>query len=131
MEHLDELKLLIDRASEIAGNDNKLAAAIGTSRMQIYNWKTGRKPCPPEQQALMAHIAGLDAQQTALRALVQRHEGTPLGDRLMRALGKPSLAIGAALAGAGANAHQIFSTIPGATHAVSWITSAIKTMCIM
>jgi DNA-binding transcriptional regulator YdaS (Cro superfamily) len=110
--HLDELNLLIDKASAIAGSDNKLAAQVGTTRMAISDWRNGRRPCPPEQQALIAAAAGLDPQQTALRALVQRHEGTPMGDKLMRVLGKPSLAIGAALVSAGANAHQIFSTIP-------------------
>jgi len=115
--HLEELNFLIDKASAIAGSDNKLATMIGTTRMAVSDWRAGRRPCPPEQQALIAAVAGLDPQQTALRALVQRHEGTPMGDKLMRVLGKPSLAIGAVAAFAGLNVIEIGST------AIRWLAT--------
>lgn len=115
--HLDELNFLIDKASAIAGSDNKLAALIGTTRMAISDWRNGRRPCPPEQQALIASVAGFDPQQTALRALVQRHEGTPMGDKLMRVLGKPSLAIGGVVGFVGAVALAIFSMTPVPSYA--------------
>mgnify|MGYP001126476541 CR=1 FL=1 len=116
-QHLEELNLLIDQAKAVAGSDYKVAQAIGVTRMKISNWRHGHAPCPPEQQALLAALAGLDPQQTAIRALVQRHEGTPMGDKLMRVLGKPSLAIGAVAAFAGLNALEIGST------AIRWLTT--------
>ncbi|MDH6594347.1 hypothetical protein M2165_004236 [Variovorax sp. TBS-050B] len=112
MKHLQELNLLIDAASAIAGSDAKLALALGASRGNVSDWRKGTRPCPPEHQVLMAAIAGFDAQQVAARALVEKHEGTAMGDKLMRALGKPSLAIGAVGGFVGAVALAIFSMIP-------------------
>lgn len=110
MEHLSQLIFLIDSAKAITGSDNKTAQLLGVSRGNVSDWRNGRNPCPPEMQALLASIAGFDPQQTALRALVERHEGTALGDKLMRVLGKPSLAIGAAAGFVGLNAIEIGST---------------------
>lgn len=95
MEHLQQLIFLIDRASAIAGSDAKLAESLGQHRSKVSDWRHGRQPCPPEMQALMADLAGFDAQQVALRALVEKHEGSPLGEKLLRALGKPSRLTGA------------------------------------
>ena len=112
MKHLDELNILIDAASSIAGNDAKLAAALGQHRSKVSDWRKGRQACPPEMQVLMAALAGFDPQATAARALVEKHEGTPLGDQLMRALGKALRATGAALGFAGASALAIYSMSP-------------------
>lgn len=122
MKHTDELNLLIDKAAAIAGSDNKLAALIGTSRMAISDWRHDRRPCPPEDQALMAQIAGLDATQTLIRATLAKHEGKPKGDLLMKVLGKRSLATGAALGFAGLAAMPIGSMI---------FEACRNTMCIM
>lgn len=130
MEQLSHVIELIDKAAAIAGNDNKLATAIGVPRMRINQWRKGVS-CPIEDQALIAYVAGLDPIEHLARGAVLKHQGGAKGDRLMRVLGKSSLAIGAALAGVGANAHQIFSTIPAAGHAVDWLIAAIATMCIM
>lgn len=117
MKHLEELIFLIDAASAIAGNDNKLAAALAVSRGNVSDWRAGRRACPTEHQVLMAAMAGFDAQATAARALVEKHEGTPLGDRLMRALGKASRATGAVLGFVGASALAIYSLAPNPAHA--------------
>lgn len=111
MQHLNELIFLIDAASQRLGNDAKLAAALGQNRSKVSDWRKGRQPCPPEMQALMAAAAGFNPEQVAIRALVEKHEGTELGDKLLRVLGKPSLVIGAALGSAGAAAHGIGSMI--------------------
>ena len=129
MKHLDELNLLIDKASRIAGSDYKLAQLSGHTRSQISDWRHGRKPCPPEDQALIGAVAGLNAGQIALRALVEKHEGTPKGDRLMRVLGKALLVTGGTVVSAGANAAAIFSSIPAPTHALEWCLAASYTMC--
>lgn len=111
MQDLALINELIDRASKVAGSDYKLAQAIGNTRQAISNWRHGFRPVPVEDVALMASIAGLEADKWALRALVMRHEGTEKGDRLLKALGKGLLATGGALASFGASAGAIFSSI--------------------
>lgn len=108
MEHLDELNFLIDQARKIAGSDGKVALAIGASRQNVSNWRNGKAPCPPEKQALIAAVAGLDPLITLARATVEKHEGTPTGDRLLRVLGKRLPAIGAAIGFGGAVALPTF-----------------------
>lgn len=122
------LIFLIDAAQKIAGSDYKVAKLIGTTPQRISDWRHGRKPCPPEDQALMASVAGFDPQTTALRAMVEKHEGTAKGDRLMRVLGKALPAIGAALGSAGASAASIGSTIPTPSHGLEWLAAGIYTM---
>ncbi|MBB4225601.1 hypothetical protein [Variovorax guangxiensis] len=125
--------MLIDKAKEISGSDYKLAKLTGHTPQQISDWRHGRKPCPPEDQALIAGVAGLNAEQVALRALVEKHEGTAKGDRLMKVLGKALLATGGAIASAGASAAAISSTIhtvPSLATAAEWLVG-IYTMCIM
>ena len=119
---------LIARASAICGNDNKLAIALGVSRMTVSNWKTGKTPCPPEDQASIAAVAGLDPVQTLVRAHLERHEGTAKGDRLMKVLGKASLVTGAVIGSAGASAHQIFSTVEALRplrQSIDWLIQCI------
>lgn len=127
MKHLESLNLLIDQAKAISGSDYKLAKMTGHTPQQISDWRHGRKPCPPEDQALIAGVAGLNPEQVAIRALVEKHEGTAKGDRLMKVLGKASLATGAVLGSAGAMAHQIFGTIQ-ATGLSEW-AHRIYTQC--
>lgn len=107
---LEELNTLMDAASKRAGNDRKLAAMLGTSAQRVSDWRHGRKTCQPEDQAVMAGIAGLNAIEVLARATVQQYEGTAKGDMLMRVLGKSFLATGAALGSVGASAAQTFST---------------------
>jgi len=121
MNHLEELNALIDKAAEKAGSDYKLAAMLGMQRQKISNMRHGRMTATPEDQALFASVAGLNAIEVLARAMVQKHEGTPKGDRLMRALGKGLLATGAAVATAGANAAAIFSSIHPAKTVVDLI----------
>ena len=111
MSNLQELNLLIDKAAAIAGSDAKLARSIGVPPQHVSNWRHGHKTATPADQALMAHVAGLDPVQVLARATVQQYEGKAKGDALMKALGKASLATGAVLGSAGAMAHQIFSTV--------------------
>lgn len=109
--NLDDVKTLIDTASKLTGSDGKLARSIGVSPTLINDWKHGRKRCAPEDVAIIASIAGFNADEWALKAMVWRWEGTPKGDRLMRALGKTLLATGAAVASVGASAAEIYSSI--------------------
>lgn len=109
MQHLDALNALIDQASRQAGNDRKLAKLLEKTPQRLSDWRHGRKTCQPEDQAIMASIAGLDAMEVLARATVEHFEGTPKGDLLMRALGKGLLATGAALGSVGASAAEISS----------------------
>ena len=130
MTALAEVNILIDLAKSIAGSDYKVAKMIGATPQQISDWRYGRKAVSPEDQALIASVAGLNAEQVALRAMVSKHEGTPKGDRLMKVLGKASLATGAVLATAGANAQAIYSTIQ-TTGALDLLHLVWNTMSVM
>jgi len=94
---------LIDRASKAAGSDNKLAKLIDATQPNISAWRAGTRPCPPADVALMAELAGLNADEWALRAVAAKYEGTPKGDKLKRAL-KALTATGAVVLSSGASA---------------------------
>jgi DNA-binding transcriptional regulator YdaS (Cro superfamily) len=130
MTHLESLNLLIDKASAIAGSDYKLAQTLGVGRQVVSNWRHGRKTATPEDQVLIAGVAGLDVTPILARAIVEKHEGTAKGDRLMKVLGKALLATGAVIGSAGASAAAISSTILGTGHLTDWLV-AINTMMIM
>ncbi len=97
---------LIDRASKAAGNDSKLAKLIDANQQHISQWRTGKRPCPPGDVALMAEIAGLDPDTWALRAVAAKYEGTEKGEKLKRVL-KALAATGAAVLSSGVNAATI------------------------
>lgn len=111
MKHSEELVLLIDKAAKIAGNYSALARMLGVSPQAVTNWRRGDKACPMEDLALMASMVGVDPLAELGRALVRKNEGTPKGDKLMRALGKTSLATGAVIASAGAHASAISGAV--------------------
>lgn len=109
----EELLQLIDAAKAKMGSDRQVAIALGIPSQHIANWKSGNRNPQPEDIALLASIAGLEADKWALRALIEKHEGTAKGDLLIKALGKGLLATGAAIASVGAHATLIFgSTAP-------------------
>lgn len=87
---------LITKASQTMGSDYKLAQEMDVPRQNLSAWKSGKKPCPPEDQARLAGIAGFDPVQALIRAHLERHEGTAKGDKLFSLLGKRLLQTGAA-----------------------------------
>ena len=91
---LDEL---INRASEKAGNDARLAKRLSVSRQSVNDWRRERKTCPAADVALMADMAGLDAEAWTARAVIAQHEGTEKGEALKEALKKALQATGAAM----------------------------------
>lgn len=126
METDRDLIELIDRASAIATSDYKLAQYLLVPRQNVSAWRLGKQPCPPEAVALMAALCGLNARDWLARAVIKRHEGTPKGDQLMRAMGKALAATGAALASSGANAAAIYSTT--ANNVTEAVTLLLSTM---
>lgn len=104
-----ELNFLLDKARETCGSDYKVAKTIGATPQNVSDWRHERRTCMPEDIALLAAVAGLDAQAWLSRATVERYEGTPKGDRLMKALGKALVLTGAAAGSVGAHAGAIYS----------------------
>jgi hypothetical protein len=122
----ENLAELIDAAAKVAGSDNKLAKMIDAHQQHISQWRSGKRSCPPADVALMAAIAGYDAEAWALRAMVAKHEGTHKGDMLMRALKKASVAIGAGIATSGASAAPAY--LMALNSAVDWMLVLSTTM---
>lgn len=113
MEALAELNLLMDKAKSIAGSDYALAKTLGITSQKMSDLRHGRKVAQPEDWALFAAVAGVDPVSEMTRAMLRKHEGSKKGELLMKALGKASLATGAAVASAGAHASAIFGAMPG------------------
>jgi hypothetical protein len=103
----EEIIDLMDKAAAMAGSDYKIAKSIGVTPQVVSDWRHQRRNPQPEDIALLAGLAGLNAEQWAMRALIEKHEGTAKGDRLYKALGKALLATGATVASVGANATVI------------------------
>lgn len=94
----EELAQLIRlAAAKHDGNKSELARRIGSTPQTLNHWEKGTVPCPPHKVALIAAEANLPADQWLTRAVLWKHEGTEEGSRLLRALGKSTRAIGAAL----------------------------------
>ena len=84
----EKIAELIGQASNFLGSDSALAARLEVPRQMVSMWKTGAKPCPPEDQARIAELVGLDPLEALVGAVLERHAGTPKGDALCRVLGK-------------------------------------------
>lgn len=106
---MSQVPELIERALAVAGSQAALARMLKVAPPHITLWKKGEKPCPPEDQARIGAIAGLDPVQTLVRAHIERHEGTEKGDQLAKVLGKFLVATGGVIASAGASAQETFS----------------------
>lgn len=128
MQDLSQLALLIDAAKSITGKDAETARALGVPRSHVAGWRAGTRTATPEDQAQLAALAGLDAQAWLVRATLKKHEGTAKGDRLYKALGKASLAIGAAVASSGASAMAIFGSTAQGDGLMNAIMAALSTM---
>lgn len=94
-EYLDEL---ITKASAAAGNDSRLALALGVSRQNVNDWKKGRATCPVADQAIMAGLAGLDADAWLARATIESYAEGPKREVLKETLKKAWQATGAGVA---------------------------------
>ena len=127
--YLDEL---INKASTAAGNDSKLAKRLHQSRSVVSDWRSGRQTCPPADQALMADLAGLDADAWAARAVIAQHEGTEKGELLKQALKKAFVATGAAVATFSAQASSVIDWIAREKlSAIGTIAMRLYTMYMM
>ncbi|MBX9935735.1 MAG: helix-turn-helix domain-containing protein [Burkholderiaceae bacterium] len=105
----NQITELISKASAITGSDYALAAQLGVPRQMVSMWKKEARPCPPEEQARIADIAGFDPVEALVNAVLERHAGTPKGEALCRVLKRqrgqnkkpPELLQGASVGGNG------------------------------
>lgn len=86
---------LIDKASKVCGSDAALARRMGIYPADVSNLRTGKRPLSPELAAEIADIAGEDARQAAIDAVIERARGTRKENTLREILGK-ALAAGVA-----------------------------------
>jgi DNA-binding transcriptional regulator YdaS (Cro superfamily) len=86
---------LIDAAVAVCGSQAELARRMGVYPADVNNLKTGKRPLSPELAAELADIAGEDARQAVIDAVIERNAGTRKGGALREILGK-GLAAGVA-----------------------------------
>ena len=86
---------LIDKASEVCGGDAALARRMGISRALISLMRSGDRKITPETAAELADIAGDDAREAAIAAIIEGAKGTRRESTLRAILGK-ALAAGVA-----------------------------------
>lgn len=84
---------LIDRAAEVCGSDAALARRMGIYPADVSNLRAGKRPLSPELAAELADIAGQDARQAVIDAVIERNMHSRKGEALRSILGK-GLAVG-------------------------------------
>lgn len=86
---------LIDKASDVCGGDAALARRMGVSRSLVSLMRSGDRKITPETAAELADIAGDDAREAAIAAILEGAKGTRREGVLRDILGK-ALAAGVA-----------------------------------
>lgn len=86
---------LIDKASKVCGGDAALARRLGISKPLLSMMKSGNRAMTPAKAAELADIAGEDAIQATINAVIDSAKGTPKEGVLKDILGK-ALAAGEA-----------------------------------
>lgn len=79
---------LIDKASKLCGGDAALSRRLKISRAAVSLMRSGERAVTPEIAAELADIAGEDARQALIDAVIERNAGTPKGALLREILGK-------------------------------------------
>lgn len=90
-------KTLIDKAVETCGSAAELARRMGIDRAEITKLKQGTRPLSPELAAEIADIAGEDARQAVIDAIIERNADGRKGALLREILGKAQAAGGAVM----------------------------------
>lgn len=86
---------LIDRAAEVCGGYSALAERMGVPVQNVSLMKSGKRSISPATAAELADIAGDDARQAAIDAIIESAKGTRREGVLREILGK-ALAAGVA-----------------------------------
>lgn len=85
---MQSVNSLIDKASKVCGNDSKLAERMGIHRVAISEMRAGRRAISPATAAELADIAGDDAREAAIEAIIESAKGTRRESVLREILGK-------------------------------------------
>lgn len=94
---MQDKKTLIDKASEVCGGDSALARRMGISRALVSLMRSGGRKITPETAAELADIAGDDAREAAIAAILEGAKGTRRESVLRDILGKALAACVAAV----------------------------------
>ena len=87
-------KTLIDAAVKVCLSKAEVARRIGVHAPELNHLYSGHRVLSPEVAAKLADVAGMDARQAALDAIIERDLRSPTGGRVAEILGK-ALAAGA------------------------------------
>ncbi|MCE4555013.1 hypothetical protein [Pelomonas cellulosilytica] len=126
------INTLLDAAKDKTGSDYKTAQLLGVPFQLISDWRGARKNPQPEDHALVAALAGLDAEEALVRAIIEKHRDKPKGERLLSALGNVLRRTGEVVT-LGFFASVVWGLIPGGSAPASakTMTAEVATMCIM
>ena len=89
---MQNIKILIDKASKVCGNQTALSVRLGIHKSQLSEMKSGKQPMPPALAILIADIAHENVADAAIAAIIQNEEGTERGEKIKAVLGKLLLA---------------------------------------
>jgi transcriptional regulator with XRE-family HTH domain len=131
MSTLVTINELLDAAKKVTGSDYKTAKALGVPTTHISNWRHGGRNPQPEDLALIAGLAGLDAEAVLVRAIIDKHRNTSKGERLMSVLGNVLRRTGEAVTLGFFASVGLGSIQESARAATTAIGKAVATMCIM
>lgn len=84
-----QVPALINLAKGAVGSMTALANELGVPDTVLHEYSKGRRSCPLDVQAMLADIAGFNATAQVHEAMLSKHQGTPRGERLAKALKKP------------------------------------------
>lgn len=93
---MQSVRDLIDKASKVCGSDTALAELMGIERPNLSLMRSGKRAISPATAAELADIAGEDAREAAIAAVIEGAKGTRRESVLRDILGK---AIAAGVAG--------------------------------
>lgn len=91
---MQEMKTLIDRASEMCGGDSALARELQCSRSLVCLMRKGERAVTPEMAIILADMLNEDVDLALRQAHIAAAENSKNGQRIKRILGK-GLAAGA------------------------------------
>ncbi|MGW8423336.1 YdaS family helix-turn-helix protein [Comamonas sp. HJ-2] len=101
---------LIDRAVNVCGSAAELARRLEIYPADVTNLKKGKRPLSPEVAAEIAEIAGMDARQAAIDAIIERNAANRKGALLADILGKGQAVGAAAMLGISYNGDSTIDT---------------------
>lgn len=131
------VETIVDKAIKVCGGQKELAARLGITQPDVSALRSGKRPLSPEIAAEMADVAGMDAREAAISAIIFRARGTRKEGAMRDILGKGLVAgVAALLAGCysptsyGSTDHPK-PIVKNCSHSVNnlYIVSTVATFC--